>query len=99
MPIFLDIDTFTTSSISSFIADNGSLMVLNSNTNEYGVGRLHEVGGSFSRQRSGGSCMITGLEVIRGRGNTTTISHSGFSVVSSSDDSIIINVSKYSYII
>ncbi len=87
-------DLFTTSSISSFIADDGSLMVLDSNTLEYGVGILREVSGNRARQTSGGRCVITDLEVIRGRGNTTRISPSGFSVVSSSVD-ITINVSIY----
>ncbi len=90
MPRFPDL--FTTSSISSFIADDGSLMVLDSNTLEYGVGILREVSDGHIRQRSGGRCVIAGLEVIRGRGNTTRISHSGFSAVSSSMD-ITINVS------
>ncbi len=92
MPVFPGV--FTTSSISSFIgfADDGSLMVLDSNTLEYGVGILREVSGNRARQASGGRCVITGLEVIRGSGNTTRISHSGFSTVSSSED-ISINVS------
>ncbi len=70
--------------------------MLDSNTLEYGVGIIREVGGNRARLASGGRCVITGLEVIRGRGNTTRISHSGFSTVSSSED-ISINVSTDNY--
>ena len=94
---------FTTSSISSFIAGNGTLMVLDSVTNEYGVGRVHKKSGNLERQTSGrGECRVESLEVIRGRMQATQIDHSGFSVVANSME-ITIRVSTcmpytYSYI-
>ena len=60
-------------------------MVLDSVTNEYGVGRVHKKGGNLERQISGGGeCRVGSLEVIRGRMQATQIDHSGFSIMTSS---------------
>ena len=75
--------TFTTSSISSFIAGNGTLMVLDSVTNEYNVGRVHSNGG-HRQSSSGEECRVESLEVIRGMMQVTQIDHSGFSIINSS---------------
>ena len=61
-------NTFTTSSISSFIAGNGTLLVLDSVTNEYNVGRVHSIGG-HRQSSSGRKCRVESLEVIRGMGD------------------------------
>ena len=58
-------------------------MMLDSVTNEYGVGRVH--GNDGIRQApEGGECVVGGLEVIRGRMQATQIDHSGFSIITSS---------------
>ena len=91
-------NTFTTSSISSFIAGNGTLMVLDSVTNEYGVGRVHSNGG-IRQAPEGGECRVGSLEVIRGRMQATQINHSGFSIITSSMGiTIRVRRDTYSYL-
>ena len=57
-------------------------MVLDSVTNEYGVGRVH--GNDGIRQSSRRECRVGSLEVIRGRMQATQIDHSGFSIITGS---------------
>ena len=58
-------------------------MVLDSVTNEYGVGRVHSNDG-FRQGSGGGECRVGSLEVIRGRMQATQIDHKGFSIITSS---------------
>ena len=55
-------------------------MVLDSVTNEYGVGRVHSNDG-IRQTPGGGECRVGSLEVIRGRTQATQIDHSGFSII------------------
>lgn len=83
--------SFTTSSISSFIAEDGSLMVLNSVNRIYNVGRL------FSHQnvrQNGQNCVVTGLNVVRGIDNIIRIDQSGF-MAATSGLSISINARHF----
>ena len=80
MPRISD-DTFRTDSISAFIAENGSLMVLDSATNTYGVGRVFDRGGVRQNPGGSGGCTVSGLAVVRGTRNYTEIDHSGFSAI------------------
>ena len=77
--------TFSTDSIQSFIAENGSLMVLDSATNQYGVGRLHDHGGI---RQTGENCRVTGLTLLRGG---IVLSHNGFTVTGGSQIEIIVS--------
>ncbi len=82
VPIISD-STGSTESIASFITENGSLMVLDSATNQYGVGRLY----NHIRERQDGiNCRITGL-TTRG----TTLSHDGFSVTSGREIKVVVS--------
>ena len=76
---------FFTDSTASFIAGNGSLMVLDSNTNQYHVGRI------FNRHSgtrlSGTNCTIVGLSVLR---ENRTLEYSGFSVISGPELEIMV---------
>ena len=67
----------STDSISAFIAGNGSLMVLDSASDTYGVGRLFSNSDRL-RQQPGGPCSISNLRVVRGQSNTIEIGRSGF---------------------
>ena len=80
-------DTFSTLSIAAFIAGNGSLMVLDSTTKQYGVGRL------FSRvnpiSQNGISCRVAGLTLLR---KNKVLDHSGFFVSSGSELKITVSL-------
>lgn len=80
-----------TSSISAYIHENGSLMVLDSASDTYGVGRLRSNQDGVI-QESGGNCHINSLAVVRRRTNYSEIDHSGFSATITSRNDIIINV-------
>ena len=83
-----------TSSISAMIHNNGSLMVLDSDSNEYGVGRLFNHQGIIQApgNENGGNCRIHNIHVVRGRRNYVEIDHSGFTATITDRDDIIINV-------
>ena len=66
--------TASTDSISTFIGENGSLMVLDSVTNQYGVGRIYNL---IGERQDGTNCTVTRLST-RGR----TLNHGGFFVSS-----------------
>ena len=75
-------------------------MVLDSVTNEYGVGEVRKKSGNLERQTSGGGeCRVGSLEVIRGRTQATQIDHSGFSIMTSSMGiTIRVRRDAYSYL-
>ncbi len=84
VPLISD-STFSTDSIASFIAESGNLMVLDSATNQYGVGRIF----SNARLRLNGlNCSITGLALLR---ENRTLVHDGFSVTSGREIKIVVS--------
>lgn len=72
-------NTFQTDSIAVFIVGNGTLMVLDSTTNMYGVGRMYNRQGE-RQGPGGGQCRVRRLEVIQGRNLAAQINHTGFSI-------------------
>ena len=80
----------STDSISAFIADNGSLMVLDSASDTYGVGRLHG-NTDRTRQQPGGQCSISNLRVVRGGTSNVEINHRGFTATLEQDIQLTVN--------
>ena len=75
-------DTSRTDSILAFIAENSSLMVLDSASNTYGVGRVFDSGGiRHNSGVPGSSCAVSGLAVVRGISESINLDHSGFSAI------------------
>lgn len=80
-------NTSSATSIACLIAENGSLMVLDSATKQYGVGILQDQRDE-TRLQSGMNCSVTKLTLLRGN---RVLSHNGFSVTSGNDIKVIVS--------